>query len=198
MMKNRRARESRFRANDKTTIIRPSPALRALPNILSSTRGVLAFFFLSDSMALRLTAIFFALCTDYFDGYLARRFHLTSRLGTLIDPVMDKFFVLFAASVFLWEGRVSIWALLALISRDIFLCLFALYLHFKGRWSSYRCHAIWWGKVTTVGQLTLLLGLTLNFTPPSFLFTGFIILGLLTFIELISGVSKERAKKSRS
>jgi len=83
------------------------------------------------------------------------------------------------------------------VSRDIFLGIFALYLHLKGTWANYRCHAIWWGKVTTVGQLTLLMGLSLNFTPPSFLFTGFVVLGLLTFVELLTGLSKERATKSK-
>ncbi|MBJ7448832.1 MAG: CDP-alcohol phosphatidyltransferase family protein [Parachlamydiales bacterium] len=163
---------------------------RVLPNILSIVRGASAFLFLNEKTSVRLAAICIALVTDYLDGFLARRYKLVTRVGTVLDPIMDKFFVLFAAAVFLIEGRLNIWCLLALISRDLFLCLFALYLKIRGSWSNYRFRAIWWGKVTTVGQLLLLLGLTLNLTPPPLLFAGFLFLGLLSFIELYSGLTK--------
>jgi CDP-diacylglycerol--glycerol-3-phosphate 3-phosphatidyltransferase len=39
-------------------------------------------------------AIFLLMCvTDILDGYLARRLHQTSRLGTLLDPTADKLLV---------------------------------------------------------------------------------------------------------
>jgi CDP-diacylglycerol--glycerol-3-phosphate 3-phosphatidyltransferase len=45
---------------------------------------------------------FIASITDYFDGYLARKYNLISQLGEILDPIADKIlivFLLFAISV---------------------------------------------------------------------------------------------------
>ena len=45
---------------------------------------------------------FVAGATDYFDGYLARKYDLTSQIGEVLDPIADKIlivFVLFGLSV---------------------------------------------------------------------------------------------------
>ena len=37
-----------------------------------------------------------AAATDYFDGYLARKYNLVSVLGTVLDPIADKILITFA------------------------------------------------------------------------------------------------------
>ena len=39
---------------------------------------------------------FLAGLTDYFDGYLARKYNAESQLGELLDPVADKIIIVFA------------------------------------------------------------------------------------------------------
>ena len=60
--------------------------------------------------------------TDYFDGFLARKYNLTSTKGEIIDPVADKIliiFVLIAISVNLSSNFVGFMAAL-IISREVF------------------------------------------------------------------------------
>lgn len=60
-----------------------------------------------------------AAITDAFDGYFARKFHLTSRLGAFLDPVADKLMVCAALIVLLELGRVNALVALVIIGREI-------------------------------------------------------------------------------
>ena len=42
-----------------------------------------------------LILFFLAGITDYFDGYLARKYNAVSQLGEILDPIADKILVLF-------------------------------------------------------------------------------------------------------
>ncbi|MEN9343761.1 MAG: cDP-diacylglycerol--glycerol-3-phosphate 3-phosphatidyltransferase [Chlamydiota bacterium] len=153
-------------------------------NILSLLRAPLALLFLTTGVSYRVLAILLAMLTDGFDGYLARKRGATTRLGAVLDPAMDKFFVVFALVVFFMEGKIELWEGCAMIARDFFLCVFGLYLSFSGVWESYKVTAIRWGKISTALQFIVLMVLTLGYSIPSYLYTVFIVLGLLAFIEL--------------
>jgi phosphatidylglycerophosphate synthase len=155
-----------------------------LSNGLSLLRAPLALLFLIDNTVVRLSAIFLAMLTDCIDGYLARRTRSTSRFGAILDPAMDKLFVFFSLAIFLLEGRLEIWEGCAMLSRDFFLLLFGLYLSLSGRWSAYECRAIRWGKATTALQFCVLIGLTLRFAFPEYIYLVFILFGILAFLEL--------------
>ena len=69
-------------------------------NILTLSRIFLAatiFLFLMspDRYLLALVLFFFAGVTDYFDGYLARKYNAVSQLGEILDPIADKILILF-------------------------------------------------------------------------------------------------------
>ena len=69
-------------------------------NILTISRIILAaliFILLMspDGYLLALILFFFAGITDYFDGYLARKYNAVSQLGEILDPIADKILVLF-------------------------------------------------------------------------------------------------------
>ena len=48
-----------------------------------------------DGYLLAFILFFFAGITDYFDGYLARRYNAVSQLGEILDPIADKILILF-------------------------------------------------------------------------------------------------------
>jgi len=60
-----------------------------------------------------------AAVTDAFDGYFARKYALTSRLGAFLDPVADKLMVCAALIVLLELHRVDGLVALIIIGREI-------------------------------------------------------------------------------
>lgn len=60
-----------------------------------------------------------AALTDWFDGFLARRWNQTSSFGAFLDPVADKLMVAAALLVLLALGRVSDIVALIIIGREI-------------------------------------------------------------------------------
>ena len=71
-----------------------------LINILTLSRILLAaiiFVLLMspDGYLLALVLFFLAGVTDYFDGYLARKYNAVSQIGEILDPIADKILILF-------------------------------------------------------------------------------------------------------
>jgi cardiolipin synthase len=74
-----------------------------------------------DGLALLVLAI--ASLTDYFDGKVARWLHQESKLGAILDPLFDRFYI--AASLYvLWDrGIFPTWLALLLVARDVVLLI---------------------------------------------------------------------------
>lgn len=69
-------------------------------NLLTYTRIILAFVIyilisFNNSYLLALILFLFAGLTDYFDGFLARKYSLTSSVGEILDPIADKILIVF-------------------------------------------------------------------------------------------------------
>jgi len=74
--------------------------LLSLPNLLTLLRialipiVIIAFFHNSSFNRWLAAIVFFVAClTDFFDGYLARLWSQTSRIGQFLDPIADKLLV---------------------------------------------------------------------------------------------------------
>lgn len=159
-------------------------SLITLPNLLSLARIPLAFIFLQSNPFIRFFTIFIAGCTDFFDGYLARRYKISSRLGTFLDPLTDKFFVFFVLGILINEGYLNAWQVLALMCRDIALILFFSYLVIKGKWTAYKVRAFWCGKIATAMQFLILSSLSIGIKVPDYAYIIFPLLGGLALLEL--------------
>ena len=62
--------------------------------------------------------------TDWVDGYVARRFDQVTRLGKLIDPIIDRALLATACVTLAFVGLLPWWILALIVGRD--LLLFAL------------------------------------------------------------------------
>ena len=59
--------------------------------------GPIIFFLIlvSQSYGIALSILLLASASDYWDGYLARKYSLTSELGEILDPIADKILITF-------------------------------------------------------------------------------------------------------
>ncbi len=169
-----------------------------IPNIISLLRIPLALLFLKGSTLYRAVAIILAMASDGLDGFYARRYSKCTKIGTLLDPLTDKLFVIAVLSELFIEQRITWMESAILISRDFSVLLFGVYLIFTKNLANYRFRAIWCGKVTTLLQFTVLLALTLHLPIPSYLYSVFIVLGILALFELYFVDHTVRSKSSYS
>lgn len=97
--------------------------LAFLPNALTLLRLVLV---LPSVLALLaghfdVTLLLFAVAaiTDALDGWLAKTFGWTSRLGKILDPIADKVLLGGVVLALGWLGLVPLWLVLTMVARDL-------------------------------------------------------------------------------
>jgi len=97
-----------------------------LPNRLTILRIVMTFVFMFLLFSKGLTAKIFALgvftiacVTDFYDGYIARKYNLITDLGKLLDPIADKILVLAAFLAFVEMRIIPAWMVVVIIFREL-------------------------------------------------------------------------------
>lgn len=93
----------------------------------------------------------FAAVTDWFDGYLARRWNETSAFGAFLDPVADKLMVAVALLVLVEFGRVSAVVAFIIIGREIAISALREWMAQIGASKSVAVSSI--GKIKTTAQM---------------------------------------------
>jgi len=97
-----------------------------VPNALSFLRLLLIPLFVwlalgpeADGLAFAVLAV--SATTDWLDGQIARRYHLVSRVGQLLDPISDRLFVISTILVLALRDIVPWWLVVLLVARDLFM-----------------------------------------------------------------------------
>jgi cardiolipin synthase (CMP-forming) len=126
-----------------------------LPNVLSFLRlaGVPLMIWLilgprSDLLAVLVLAA--GGFTDWLDGYIARRWHQTSRVGQMLDPVADRLYILAVVVCLALRDLVPWWLVVGLVARDVMIALLVPVLRTRG-FSSLPVHFL--GKAATFNLL---------------------------------------------
>jgi cardiolipin synthase len=98
-----------------------------IPNALSVLRLILVPVFLylllvADANALAVAVLMFSGFSDWADGKIARLVpNQSSRLGALLDPAVDRTYMVAVPVAFAIDGIVPWWVVLVLIGRDVVL-----------------------------------------------------------------------------
>lgn len=126
-----------------------------IPNILSVVRllGVPLFLWLvlgPQADVLAFCVLMVSGVTDYLDGKLARRLNQMSKLGAILDPVVDRLYIL-AVVIGLSLRDIIPWELAVVLPlRDVFLFCLVPFLRTRG-YSSLPVHFL--GKAATASLL---------------------------------------------
>ena len=102
-----------------------------IPNVLTILRLLAApgvavmFLYFTRPWADWFALVLFisAAVTDWFDGYLARAWKQTTKLGTMLDPIADKAMVVIALMVIVGYSSMSPWLVLpatVILFREVF------------------------------------------------------------------------------
>jgi cardiolipin synthase (CMP-forming) len=168
-----------------------------IPNLVGYVRlaGIPVFLYLalssSDGRTAASAILYLAIAgSDYLDGFLARATGQYSRMGALLDPVVDRLTVL-AGVVVCWKFELlPRWALALLAAREIVTVVVAqiglrrgldLEINWVGRWS------VW----LTMGGIFLAL-VTAAWVAPAMFFAGLVGSLLASALYLRTGLASLR------
>ncbi|GAA5786477.1 CDP-diacylglycerol--glycerol-3-phosphate 3-phosphatidyltransferase [Chitiniphilus shinanonensis] len=96
-----------------------------------------------------------AALTDWFDGFLARRWNQTSSFGAFLDPVADKLMVAAALILLVELDRAAAWLAVIIIGREITISALREWMAQLGK--SRNVAVAYIGKLKTTAQMVAIL-----------------------------------------
>jgi CDP-diacylglycerol--glycerol-3-phosphate 3-phosphatidyltransferase len=110
------------------------------PNQLTFLRILLtpvfvAFLFSANPLLRQLSLVVFilAMLTDWYDGWVARRWGYVTRWGTFLDPLADKVVTSAALIAFIYLDLVPPWTVWVIVLRDVAITFLRSYSELKGK-----------------------------------------------------------------
>jgi CDP-diacylglycerol---glycerol-3-phosphate 3-phosphatidyltransferase len=143
------------------------------PNQLTVLRIILTpvfvFLFLADDPLLKQISVvvyIIAAITDWYDGWLARKFNYITEWGKFLDPLADKVLTSGAFLAFVVLGVLDLWMVLIIILRDFLITGLRIYADYKKRNFSTSVLAQWKTFIQMAFIYYLLLFYTLRTVEP--------------------------------
>ncbi|MGB5338758.1 MAG: CDP-alcohol phosphatidyltransferase family protein [Gammaproteobacteria bacterium] len=104
-----------------------------LPNIITIFRFLLVppvvILLLEGQFGSALIVFALAGFSDALDGFLAKQFNWTSRIGALLDPLADKLLLVSTFVALAWLGLIAPWLVALVILRDLVIVTGAVVYH---------------------------------------------------------------------
>lgn len=129
-----------------------------IANILTVLRILITFLFVGllykDGVPAKIAALgafTAATVTDFLDGYLARKYHLITAFGKILDPIADKLLVLSAFFIFMQMNIIEAWMFYLISAREVLVTV--LRLRAVGHGTALAAEAA--GKLKTVLQISV-------------------------------------------
>ncbi|NTV97720.1 MAG: CDP-diacylglycerol--glycerol-3-phosphate 3-phosphatidyltransferase [Chlorobiaceae bacterium] len=111
-----------------------------IPNLLTALRILLVPVFVilllhTEPLFKVSGVIVFAIAslTDIYDGYHARKYGETTRLGAFLDPLADKLLITAAFLLYVWLGYLQLWMVLLVVIRDVVITGLRIYAEMKDK-----------------------------------------------------------------
>lgn len=166
--------------------------LRNIPNLLTALRlasaPMLAALLVRGDYRWALIIFIFAGLSDAADGWLAKRFHLMTRVGRYLDPAADKVLMLASFLALTAMHVTPFWLTALVIGRDVVIVLgigLARFLDLP-----LRVAPLYIGKFSTAVQVIyvalMLVILAFGFEWPRFAATGAFVTGVFTAVSWIA------------
>ncbi len=139
-----------------------------LPNKLTVLRVLMIPFFVAFMLVdiipemdkwIALILFCIASLTDFFDGYLARKYNLVTNFGKFMDPLADKLLVVSAMICLITWGKLEAWIVIIVVSREFIISGFRLIASDNG----IVIAASYWGKFKTVVQMLMIIFMIADF-----------------------------------
>lgn len=109
-----------------------------IPNQLTALRILLVPVFVvlllqADPYLKLFGVIVFAVAslTDIYDGYHARKYGVSTRLGAFLDPLADKLLITAAFLLYVWMGYLILWMVILVVVRDVVVTALRVYAEFR-------------------------------------------------------------------
>ena len=132
--------------------------MKHLPNLLTAARLALTpyLFWLMVRHEYRTIIPWFIVIgvTDVVDGFLARRFQASSRLGAYLDPIADKVLLSGTFLVLALTGAMETWLAVVVLGRDVLILAAAGVLYLATGRRNFPPSP--WGKLSTFVQILFL------------------------------------------
>jgi cardiolipin synthase len=94
-----------------------------IPNTITMLRvmlvPLLAWFLLCGNYGAAVWVLLGAGISDALDGFIARRLNQLTYLGSVLDPLADKFLIIVSACVLAWLGLLPWWLTAVILIRDL-------------------------------------------------------------------------------